>query len=222
MIVEPLTLLGSPIDGDGLLLSFAEDAPLVLLDRRDRSARVVSSGLAEAALTLLLIEPATTPAIFADELAEHESRLAAAIAALGVESLRELSVTDLLRARDTLDGLSYRLVRHVVTENQRIRDTLRMLRDEGPAGIGDLLFESHRSLRDDLRLSRAELDLATEVSQNYGALGARMTGADTVVALVPVGLISQVEVCVDGAFAEHGYAQPEMRTTRPVDAESSG
>lgn len=214
-----ITLLGPAVGSDGQRLTFAIDSPLVLLDHRDQSARVVPLGLAEAGLAFLLIAPAQAPAQFEDEATEREERLAAAIETLGVDSLRELSVTDLVRARERLDGVSYRLVRHVVTENQRVRDTLRMLRDEGPAGIGDLLFESHRSLRDDVQLSRPELDLAVEISQNYGALGARMTGGGEALALVPTGLISQVQVAVDGAFSEHGYAQPEMYTVVPSDEE---
>lgn len=214
-----MTLLGSPIGGDGLSLSFTPDGPLVLVDGRDRSAREIASGMTDAGLVFLLIEPATPPAVFGDEASDREKALAAAVALLGLESLRDLSITDLLRARDALDGRSYRLVRHVVTENQRVRDAVRMLRDEGPVGLGDLLFESHRSIRDDLSASRPELDLAVEIAQNYGALGGRLTGSGdslAAVALVPIALLSQVQVSIDSAFAEHGLAQPEMFTARPA------
>ncbi|WP_298226704.1 hypothetical protein [Gryllotalpicola sp.] len=219
--MELITLLGSPIGTDGLTLSFAVDEPAVLFDHRDASARTVPLGLREAGLTLLVIEPATPPKVFGDEVTAKEDALTSATATLGVASLRDVSVTDLARVRDRLDGPTYRVVRHVVTENQRVRDTLRMLRDEGPQGIGDLLYESHRSLRDDVQISRPELDLAAEVSQNYGALGARLTGSGdqlAVIALVPVGLVSQVQVSVDSAFAEHGYAQPEMYTVQPTES----
>ncbi len=119
-----------------------------------------------------------------------------------------------------LDDETFRRVRHVITENQRVLDTVRTLREQGPTAIGDLLDASHRSMRDDFEISVPELDLAVETAQNYGAIGARMTGGGfggSAIALVPSELVSRVRVAVDGAFAEHGYAQPDMFTVTAAD-----
>jgi galactokinase len=105
-----------------------------------------------------------------------------------------------------------------VSEDQRVLETVRVLREEGPAAIGDLLDASHRSLRDDFEVSVPELDLAVEIAQNYGALGARMTGGGfggSAIALVPAHLVSHVQVAVESAFVEHGYTPP---TVFPVAA----
>jgi galactokinase len=130
---------------------------------------------------------------------------------LGVASLRDVSIGDLPRAREVLDDVTFRRVRHVVTENQRVLDTVRTLREQGAAAIGDLLDASHRSMRDDFEISVPELDLAVETAQSNGAIGARMTGGGfggSAIALVPLDSLSLLEVAIDGAFAEHGYAQP--------------
>jgi galactokinase len=131
---------------------------------------------------------------------------------LGVESLRDVTVADLPRARGVLDDVTFRRVRHVVTENQRVLDTVDVLRDLGPAGIGDLLDASHRSMRDDFEISVRELDLAVETAQSHGAIGARMTGGGfggAAIALIRSDELSRLRVAIDGAFAEHGFGQPD-------------
>ncbi|WP_425595182.1 galactokinase, partial [Propioniciclava sinopodophylli] len=112
---------------------------------------------------------------------------------LGVPMLRDVTVADLDRARTLLDDVTFRRVRHVVTENQRVLDTVRLLRHEGPSAIGALLDASHASMRDDFEISTPELDLATDVARAHGAIGARMTGGGfggCVIALVPVDAVA--------------------------------
>ncbi len=87
-----------------------------------------------------------------------------------------MSVGDLDRARELMDDVTFRRVRHVVTEDQRVLDTVRTLREQGPGAIGELLDASHVSMRDDFEISVPELDLAVETAQANGAIGARMTG----------------------------------------------
>jgi galactokinase len=132
---------------------------------------------------------------------------------MGVPSLRHLTVDDLERAREILDDETFRRVRHVVTEDQRVLETVRVLRENGPLAIGDLLDASHASMRDDFEISVPELDLAVETAQANGAIGARMTGGGfggSAIALVPTDAISRIQVAIDGAFAEHGFGQPTM------------
>ena len=139
---------------------------------------------------------------------------------LGVGSLRDVTVDDLPRARSILDDVTFRRVRHVVTENQRVLDTVRTLRESGPAAIGELLDASHLSMRNDFEISIPELDLAVETAQANGAIGARMTGGGfggAAIALVPIDGVSRLQVAVDGAFAEHGFGIPETFTVRPSE-----
>lgn len=132
---------------------------------------------------------------------------------MGVESLRDVTVADLDRARDLLDDETFRRVRHVVTENQRVLDTVDTLRaGGGAAAIGELLDASHRSMRDDFEISVPELDLAVETAVGAGALGARMTGGGfggAAIALVKLDDLSRVQVAVDNAFSEHAFGQPD-------------
>jgi galactokinase len=192
----------------------------VFLDCRSLESRVVPLGFAAAGLTIAVIDTGVTHAHATGGYGERRASCEAGARALGVAALRDLSIDDLDRARGILDDLTFRRVRHVVTEDQRVLDTVRLLDTEGPAAIGELLDASHRSLRDDFEVSVPELDLAVETAIENGALGARMTGGGfggSAIALVPIDGVSRLQVAVDGAFAEHGFGAPETFTVRPSE-----
>ncbi|GAB3392078.1 galactokinase [Humibacter soli] len=214
-------VVGAPtgiLDQSASLLGRADCG--IFIDCRSLEREVIPLGFDEAGLEVLVIDTKVEHEHAAGGYAARRASCEAGARALGVESLREITLADLPKAREVLDGETFRRVRHVVTENQRVLDTVRTLREQGPRAIGDLLDASHRSLRDDFEVSVPQLDLAVEISQNYGAIGARMTGGGfggSAIALVPRELISQVEAAVDGAFAEHGYTQPDLFAVVPAD-----
>ncbi|HVX09049.1 galactokinase [Humibacter sp.] len=190
----------------------------IFIDCRSFETDVIPLGFDDAGLEVLVMDTKVEHEHAAGGYAARRASCEAGARALGVSSLRDVTIADLPRARDILDGETFRRVRHVVTENQRVLDTVRTLREQGPRAIGDLMDASHRSLRDDFEVSVPQLDLAVEISQNYGAIGARMTGGGfggSAIALVPHELVSQVEASVDAAFAEHGYAQPDLFAVVP-------
>src|SRR5439155_4005323 len=79
------------------------------------------------------------------------------------------------RQRELAAGVLAR-IRHVATENQRVRDTAAALERGELGGLGRLFRESHRSLRDDYEVSTPRLDSLVECAYEAGALGARLTG----------------------------------------------
>ena len=198
------------MDQSASLLGAADHA--VFLDCRSLLSELVPLGLAEAGLAILVIDTGVKHAHATGGYGERRSACERGATALGASSLRDVTVDDLPRAQQLLDDVTYRRVRHVVTENQRVLDTVAVLRDAGAAGIGDLLDASHRSMRDDFEISVPELDLAVETAVGAGALGARMTGGGfggSAIALVRLDDLSRVQVAVDNAFGEHGYEQPD-------------
>lgn len=213
--------VGAPtgiMDQSASLLGEADGA--VFLDCRSLESEIVPLALADAGIEVLIIDTGVAHAHATGGYAERRASCEAGARALGVTSLRELTPGDLDRARDVLDDVTFRRVRHVVTENRRVLDTVRALRERGPAAIGALLDASHASMRDDFEISVPELDLAVETAQSNGAIGARMTGGGfggSAIALVPAGDLSRVLVALDGAFAEHGFGQPDLFTVRPSE-----
>jgi galactokinase len=187
----------------------------VFLDCRSLESELVSLGFAEAGLELLIIDTGVSHDHATGGYAARRASCELGASIMGVPALRDLSVDDLDRARSLMDDETFRRVRHIVTENQRVLDTVEALRTHGPTAIGALLDASHISMRDDFEISVPELDLAVETAQVNGAIGARMTGGGfggAAIALVPSSGISRIQVAIDGAFAEHGFGQPTMFT----------
>lgn len=134
---------------------------------------------------------------------------------LGLDSLRDLDASGLDDAKSKLDETVFRRVRHVVTENQRVKDTVDLLRDSGPKAIGELLYASHLSMRDDFEISILELDTAVEVAIRIGAIGARMTGGGfggAAIALISSDKVSELTDAVHAEFESFGFAKPELFT----------
>ena len=74
-------------------------------------------------------------------------------------------------------------------------------------------------MRDDFEISCPELDLAVSTARANGAIGARMTGGGfggAAIALTPVTAEQQVRSAVGLAFAEAGYAVPDIFTVTPA------
>jgi galactokinase len=138
---------------------------------------------------------------------------------MGVPALRDVSISDLPRAHELMDDVTYRRVRHIVTENQRVLDTVRTLRESGARAIGDLLVASHASMRDDFEISVAELDTAVQSALDAGAIGARMTGGGfggAAIALVEQDAVQTVSDAVTAAFAASGFTEPHIFTVAPA------
>ena len=94
-----------------------------------------------------------------------------------VKALRDLSLENLLSSEKELDPVVFRRARHVVTENQRVLSFIKALENRTPEKAGQLMNESHHSLRDDFEVSSEALDLISECArESPGCYGARMTG----------------------------------------------
>ena len=95
-----------------------------------------------------------------------------------ISSLSDLKVEDLDKCREIIkDDVIYKRVKHVVTENQRVRDFVVASKSGNVEKMCKLLNESHESLRDDYEVTGEYLDYIHEISLKYGALAERMTGA---------------------------------------------
>jgi len=72
----------------------------------------------------------------------------------------------------------YRRVRHCVTEMDRVLKAVEALKKGKLQDLGQLLYESHESLKKDYEVSGIELDTLVEAAaKEKGCIGARMTGA---------------------------------------------
>jgi galactokinase len=195
-----------------------EEDSAVFLDCRSLDYRIIPLGLQAAGLEALIIDTGVKHEHASGGYAERRASCELGASILGVESLRDVTIDELPRARALLDDVTFRRVRHVVTEDQRVLDTVAALATSGPRSIGELLDASHRSMRDDFEISVPELDLAVETALENGAIGARMTGGGfggSVIALVAREDVSRIQVAIDGAFSEHALGVPDTFVVRP-------
>jgi len=185
----------------------------VFLDCRDLTAESIELGFAEAGLEIVIIDTRVEHRHSEGGYASRRAACELGAAKMGVKALRDLNLADLDRAKELLDDVTFRRVRHVVTENQRVLDTVAKLGAEGPRSIGELLHASHASMRDDFEISIDELDTAVEIALRHGAIGARMTGGGfggAAIALTPVEVISEVTLAVRAEFEVLGYGEPNI------------
>ena len=102
----------------------------------------------------------------------------AAITGRAMKSLRDVHPLDIQAARGRMDDLLWRRAHHVVSENERTLEAVKVLQEGNLERFGELMNQSHESLRDDYEVSSKELDTLVELArEQHGVLGARMTGA---------------------------------------------
>jgi galactokinase len=170
-IMDPLACAAG-VAGSALLMDTADGAITPVPLPEDVAVVLVDSG-----------EPRS---LAGSPYAARRGEAEAAAAALG--GLRGRPVSD----ADRLDDPVLRLrARHVLSENLRVEAFAAALAAGDSERAGQLMTESHTSLRDDMQVSTPGLDATVErLLATPGVLGARLTGAGfggSVVAWVRAG-----------------------------------
>lgn len=201
---QSASLLGEPDKG-------------VFLDCRSLEAKVVSLDFEKNGLELVIIDTKVAHRHADGGYAARRAACELGAKTLGVSSLRDLTAEDLPRAKEFLDDVTYRRVKHVITENDRVLETVQTLTKSGPQHIGKLMHESHVSMRDDFEISVVELDAAVETALAFGAVGARMTGGGfggAAIALTPKDKIDSLTMAVKYEFKKRGFIEPNIFTVK--------
>jgi galactokinase len=150
----------------------------ILIDCESQSARLVT--IADASASVLIANTNVRHSLGDGTYARRRAECAEATAALRVPSLRAATPERLEAARAWMAPEVYLRARHVIGENARTLAAAAALEAGDLATVGALMYESHRSLRDDFEVSCRELDVLVDASRAIGAdggvIGARMTG----------------------------------------------
>lgn len=136
----------------------------------------------------------------------------------GVQALRDVTSAQLEAHKGLLSPVVYRRCRHVVTENERVLQTVAALERNDLAEVGRLMNASHESLRDDYEVSSTALDVMVAAMRGVpGCYGARLTGAGfggCAVALVAPGAEQTVADAIYEKYPKATQVWPEVYTTR--------
>jgi len=207
-------IVGAPtgiMDQSASLLGERDHA--VFLDCKSLEAQSIELGFDNAGLELLIIDTRIAHRLNDGGYASRRAACELGASQMGVASLREISADQLAKAKEIMDDVTFRRVRHIITENERVLETVEKLRTEGPNSIGALLNASHVSMRDDFEISIDELDTAVDVAVRHGAVGARMTGGGfggAAIALAPIAKVSEITLAVLAEFELLGYGKPNI------------
>ena len=190
----------------------------LLLDCRDLSTRNIPFDVASHGLELLIIDTQAHHALTDGGYAKRRASCESVAAKLSVKSMRELSMAQLDAARDQITETEYIRARHAVSEMKRVLDCVDALSVGDFAKVGELINQSHVSLRDDYTVSCPELDTAVEASLAAGAMGSRMVGGGfggSAIALIKASQTAQTIRAVESAFADKKFKAPRFFTSLP-------
>jgi galactokinase len=189
---------------DQMAVLGARAGELLLLDCENNATAAVPFG--GAGWSLLIINSGVAHENAAGEYGARRRTCEEAASRLGVKQLRHIAQADLpeILASAVLTPEMKRLVRHVVTENARTLEVAEALRRGDYAQAGAAMNAGHASLRDDYRVSCAELDDIVATAQALdGVAGCRMTGGGfggSAVALVRTENAQACAAQIDSAY----------------------
>ena len=160
---------------DQLICSVGRIGHAMLLDCRDLSSDFVTI---PSNVQIIILDTVTRRELVDSKYNERVKQCASAAEYFGYKSLRDVSVKNFKKNKDGLDKLLLKRARHVIFENQRTIEVSEAMKISDVNKIGNLMSESHDSLKNDYEVSSKELDIMVEIAQNEaGCFGARMTGA---------------------------------------------
>ena len=138
-----------------------------------------------------------------------------------VRALRDVSLADLAACRSELPETILRRCRHVIQENIRVLQAAAALEQEDLETFGDLMGQSHASLRDDFEVSCRELDLMVELAmQAEGVYGARMMGGGfggCTINLVRSDYVESFKLTVSEAYEQYTGMKPDVYDCTAAD-----
>lgn len=194
---------------DQMAVVNAKNGHAMLIDCRDESVAQVPLDTHQ----IFVVDTCVRHSNSDGQYAHKRAQCALAASQLGVNSLREANVE---MVDEVLEGDLRKVAHHIVTENDRVLETVSRLSKGEP--FGDLLLSSHHSLRKDFGVSTPQLDCVVDVAMTNGADGARMFGAGLggcafFIAEDPVRIASLIEA----RFRRLGYSPPRSFGVIPTD-----
>lgn len=138
-----------------------------------------------------------------------------------IRALRDITIDEYKKYQAQLPEVIARRVRHVISENYRVQAGVQALKMGNYSAFGQLMIESHQSLKDDYEVSCAELDLLVDLAlKQEGVLGARMTGAGF--GGCTVNLLRREHIDAFEKTIKQGYKKitgilPDIYVTPPVE-----
>jgi len=194
---------------------------LLLLDCRSRKTELVP--MTDHSIELLITNTNVKHELTGGEYARRRAECEEGARLLGVASLRDADAELLERTRGKMTDLIYRRARHVISEIERTLHAAEGVRASNWPTVGQLMYASHFSLRNDYEVSCAELDTIVDIAQaigiSGGVYGCRMTGGGfggCTVALVQGDKVPAITERIASEYAQRTGIRPSLFVSRPA------
>ncbi len=206
---------------DQLASVMGDESGALLIDCQFEVVRVVP--FADPSVSVLICNTNVKHALADGAYLRRRTECIEAARQLGVPSLRDASPEMVEGARGIFDPVVRRRARHVATENARTLAAASHLEAREFAEVGALMYESHRSLREDFEVSCPELDILVDIARGIGraggVFGSRMTGGGfggCTVTLVGTESVATVADAISRAYASRVGTPPATFVSRPA------
>jgi galactokinase len=206
---------------DQFVSVLGQENRVLLLDCRSRKPELVP--MTDPAVTVLIINTNVKHELTGSEYPVRREQCEAAAKNLGVASLRDATSELLEQARGKMDKVVFRRARHVIGEIERTVHAAEGVRAANWTTVGQLMYASHASLRDDYEVSCKELDAVVEIAERIGikggVFGCRMTGAGfggCAVALVKTEAVDLITNRLAAEYQKKTGNEPTIFVTRPA------
>jgi galactokinase len=194
---------------------------VLLLDCRSRKTDLVP--MTDSSVAVLITNTNVKHELTGGEYAKRRAQCEQAAKVLGVSSLRDADAQSLEHSRAKMDEVVYRRARHVISEIERTLHAAEGVRSSNWPTVGQLMYASHSSLRDDYEVSCRELDVVVEIAQAIGlkggVYGCRMTGGGfggCTVALVRSDKVADISSRIASQYEKQTKIKPTLFVSRPA------
>lgn len=182
---------------DQLISALGQEDHLLMIDCRslETKATPVPHNVA-----VMIVNSNVKHDLVTGEYNTRRQQCEAAAKFFGVKALRDVSIQQFREKEAELTALdeeTAKRARHIVTENQRVLEAVEALNQGNIPRLGELMGQSHSSMRDDFEITVPEIDYLVELAQSAigSEGGARMTGGGfggCIVAIAPVEKVEAV------------------------------
>ncbi|HUG83318.1 MAG TPA: galactokinase family protein [Euzebya sp.] len=174
------------------------------------------------ATTVVIIDSGVRRQLESSGYAQRTEELGAALHVLGGRRPAEVDPAELDGLLADLPAVPARRLRHVVTENARVRATVTAFASDDRDAIGRLFAASHASLREDFEVTVPETDALVELLVAEGAIGARMTGGGFGGAVIALAAVDGAQAVADRVVRRYRNHFPDRRPVTLVSAPADG
>jgi galactokinase len=206
---------------DQFISVLGQENRVLLLDCRSRQPELVP--MTDPSVAVLIINTNVKHELTGSEYPTRRKQCETAAKILGVPSLRDATAEMLEKARGGMEKVIFQRARHVIGEIERTVHAAEGVRASNWPTVGQLMYASHASLRDDYEVSCKELDAVVEIAERIGVkggvYGCRMTGGGfggCAVALVKADAVDPISNQLAAEYRKQTGIDPTVFVSRPA------